>query len=633
LRILFSLLLVFGLLFTNGPVSLAAEDDITGITLEAEMRAMIAQGIIQGYSEGEYRPFEKVTRGQFATFVARALQLPEGSGNFADVPPSSKLADGIYKASSAGIVSGYSTGVFGINDNITREQMAIMIDRALQYLGIERQSAPLNFTDVDQIVSSTSKAAVSNNVYYGIIRGIQNQNEDGTFDGTFRFAPKAYATRAEAAAFIYRLLDVMKEQTPELAYQVATIQKGELVYGPKKYATFAQAEAAITNPASQVIVQGTKIVKMYSGNVIAQPSPGKFTTTIYQSNLSTSLTYVEPNTEMKYLDADETKVKVQVANTIGYVKPSEVWLVPTAMIQGRSYYQASGGELYHYIYRPTSNTYVSYHYGKAPSFMQEGQKYYSWDGETFYNASGQSVGTAYQYFNVLPIRTKTNYTAAELNAYVAANKADSPLKTLGAAFKAAEAKYNVNALYLLANAIHESAWGTSEIAKKNKNLFGIQAYDSDPTNSAMKFDTFEACIDYMADFISKQYANPSSWKYNGAVVGDKTIGFNVRYASDPYWGQKIAGFMYRADKYLGKKDWLKYTITGTTVDGVNVRPEPNTSKSPLYKYPTKNSPVIKLGETVKQADGYVWYKIQTDLAANTNAYIRSDLLKELPMAK
>ncbi|NUK29810.1 S-layer homology domain-containing protein [Parageobacillus sp. VR-IP] len=628
MRLLASLFLVFSLLFTNISVSFA--DDITGIALEEEMRAMVNQGIVEGYPDGHYRPNDPVTRGQFATFVARALQLREGSGHFSDVSPSSKLADGIYKASAAGIVQGYSNGTFGVYNKITREEMAVMIDRALDYLGIEKKQALLDhFTDVNGLYS-TSKIAISHNVYYGIIRGIPNT--DGK---TFRFDPKAYATRAHAAAFLYRLLEVWAEQAPEMAYQVAAIQNGQLTPLPKRYATFAQAEAAVTNWASQVIMQGTKIVKMASGNVIAQPSPGKSTTIIYESTLSKSLTYVAPNTEMKYLGADEEKVKVQIANTIGYVKQSEVMLVPTALLQGRSYYMAKKGELYHYIYKTTSNKYaVPYLYGKAPSFMQDGQKYYSWDGETFYNEAGKLVGTAYQYFNVLPIRTKTNYTAEELNKFAAANRSDSPLKTLGEAFKKAEKTYNVNALYLLAHAILESDGGTSQIAKEKKNLFGIQAVDSDPLNSAMTFNSFEDCINYMAQtMISNGYANPKSWKYNGAVLGDKTIGFNVFYASDPYWGQKIAGLMYQADKFLGWKDWGKYTIMGTTTEGVKVRREPNTNESPLYTYKLNNTPVIKLGETAKQPDGYVWYKIHTDLPTGEDAYIRSDLLEPLLIAK
>ena len=56
---------------------LAAEDDITGIALEQEMRDLIQRGIMEGYGEGEYRPGEDVTRGQFAALMTRALELPE----------------------------------------------------------------------------------------------------------------------------------------------------------------------------------------------------------------------------------------------------------------------------------------------------------------------------------------------------------------------------------------------------------------------------------------------------------------------------------------------------------------------------------------------------------------------------
>ena len=56
--------------------------------------------------------------------------------------------------------------------------------------------------------------------------------------------------------------------------------------------------------------------------------------------------------------------------------------------------------------------------GKAPSFITAGNTYYSWDGGVFYNNSGELVGTAYQYFNNLPARTVTNYTAEELDQYI-----------------------------------------------------------------------------------------------------------------------------------------------------------------------------------------------------------------------
>ena len=92
----------------------AAEDDITGIALEQEMRDLIQRGIMEGYGEGEYRPGEDVTRGQFAALMTRALELPEldkvEKASFPDVPRDSKLADEIYRASQAGIIKGYRDG-------------------------------------------------------------------------------------------------------------------------------------------------------------------------------------------------------------------------------------------------------------------------------------------------------------------------------------------------------------------------------------------------------------------------------------------------------------------------------------------------------------------------------------------
>ncbi|MFN8631956.1 MAG: glucosaminidase domain-containing protein [Chloroflexota bacterium] len=68
-------------------------------------------------------------------------------------------------------------------------------------------------------------------------------------------------------------------------------------------------------------------------------------------------------------------------------------------------------------------------------------------------------------------------SAWAINQYLAAN---TSLPPLGAAFLAAEAKYGVNAKFLLAAAMHESGMGSSAIARIKHNLFGYNAYDRDP---------------------------------------------------------------------------------------------------------------------------------------------------------
>ena len=182
-------------LFYATELRASANDDITGITLESEMRTVVDRGIMQGYSEGSYKPFTEVTRGQFAALLARTLDLPEGNPKFSDVPQSSKLADEIYRVSAAEIVRGYDEKRFGMNDPITREQMAQMIDNSLKYWGVDRTGAPLNFTD-ESSISKTFERAVSHVVFDGIVKG-NTKNE---------FLPKKTATRAEAAAFISRML-------------------------------------------------------------------------------------------------------------------------------------------------------------------------------------------------------------------------------------------------------------------------------------------------------------------------------------------------------------------------------------------------------------------------------------------
>lgn len=106
-------------------VKTAASDDITGTSLETEMRAMIEKGILFGYEDGTYAPNQTVTRGQFAAFIARSLDLTtKETAGFTDVPASSSLAASINAVAEAGLISGYTNGQFGMNDSITREQMA-----------------------------------------------------------------------------------------------------------------------------------------------------------------------------------------------------------------------------------------------------------------------------------------------------------------------------------------------------------------------------------------------------------------------------------------------------------------------------------------------------------------------------
>lgn len=111
-------------------------------------------------------------------------------------------------------------------------------------------------------------------------------------------------------------------------------------------------------------------------------------------------------------------------------------------------------------------------------------------------------------------------------------------------------KYNVNGIFIASIAIHESAWGTSQIAQDKNNLFGYGSYDDTPYESSFEFSTIEEGIETVAKSLVKYYLNPigtkiydgetaSAWYYNGPTLE----GVNQRYASDPEWHTKVYNYM------------------------------------------------------------------------------------------
>lgn len=117
-------------------------------------------------------------------------------------------------------------------------------------------------------------------------------------------------------------------------------------------------------------------------------------------------------------------------------------------------------------------------------------------------------------------------------------------------------------MLMIGVAANESSWGSSNIAQNKNNLFGHHAYDKDPNGSANGYSSVDYSIYYhSAIFLSKGYLDPiTDYRYYGAFLGDKASGIGVKYASDPYWGEKAASICWKVDNYLGGTDSKKYTI-------------------------------------------------------------------------
>ena len=237
------------------------------------------------------------------------------------------------------------------------------------------------------------------------------------------------------------------------------------------------------------------------------------------------------------------RIPVQVAGLTGYVNASQV----TAINSNNTFipdYVSDGKYVYH-RYSPYSKVMVAYHNAN----MQVGKSYYSADGINF---GTFKLDHPFQFSN---LKSRTNYTAADINRlYSLMGANDSKLAGKGATFKAAEQRYGVNALYLVAHSALESAWGRSKIAKDKNNFFGISAYDDTPYTSATKFDDVDSGIMGAARWINSKYLHNSGYPANGAYLGNKAGGMNVNYATAPYWGESIASIMFSANEKLGRKD-------------------------------------------------------------------------------
>lgn len=113
-----------------------------------------------------------------------------------------------------------------------------------------------------------------------------------------------------------------------------------------------------------------------------------------------------------------------------------------------------------------------------------------------------------------------------------------------------EKQYNINGIFVAAVGIHESGWGTSNISKNKKNLFGYGAYDSSPYNSSYSFSSYSEGIDLIARVFVKYYLNPSGTAiYGGEIAsgkyynGNTLTAVNQKYATDKNWASKVYNYM------------------------------------------------------------------------------------------
>lgn len=189
-----SFLLSFVLIISLVPVGQAAsfKDVSSSYLFYDEITYLTDKNIISGFTDGNFKPNQPVTRAQAAIMIGKAINL-NGSPQrtiFSDVGPSNGASGYIHSAVNAGIIQGFNDGTFKPNNPVTRGQLAIFLTRAFNLTA----TTTVSFSDVP-----TSSSAYS---YIGKL--VAANITSGYDDNTYR--PEQAVTRGQFSAFMTRTL-------------------------------------------------------------------------------------------------------------------------------------------------------------------------------------------------------------------------------------------------------------------------------------------------------------------------------------------------------------------------------------------------------------------------------------------
>lgn len=125
------------------------------------------------------------------------------------------------------------------------------------------------------------------------------------------------------------------------------------------------------------------------------------------------------------------------------------------------------------------------------------------------------------------VLTKTGYSAAQLEAAVLAVRHDAGFSAdMYAAAVQVEASQGINALFMVAHAAVESAWGTEQI--QPNNITGFNANDANPAGDASTYESQSQCITETYTFVKEVYLTaPNGQDYNGVPVGRDYCGTTI----------------------------------------------------------------------------------------------------------
>lgn len=223
-----------------------------------EIEYIASRGIVTGKENGTFAPGESVSRAQMSKMIAQALgkssSYSTSKQSFSDVRTSFWAHSDIEYLSSRGVVTGRENGLFDPNGNVTRAQIAVIIDRgfygqnSIHNPSIPHTDVPSNFWARDEIGSLVQRGIVA---------------------PADRFRPNDSANRAEVAVYLARLLEpkFRPENQTTTPAPTPTQPPAEEVSGSSQYKGVVQAPTPL-NVRSSASGSSTSLGTLANGTII-----------------------------------------------------------------------------------------------------------------------------------------------------------------------------------------------------------------------------------------------------------------------------------------------------------------------------------------------------------------------------
>lgn len=202
------LLGIFGALTVSAATDLPFADIKASAWYYDEVKTVYEEGIMEGKTADSFAPKANMTRAEFVTVLCRMSgDSYEGKGTslfFADTKANAWYADYVAWGVETDMVKGLPDNKFAPNKPVTRQEMAVFIERFVSYMDatLPNNSTADSFADAGKI-ADFAKDAVELMRRSGVITG----DEKGYFK------PKANATRAEVATVLTRILPILDSST------------------------------------------------------------------------------------------------------------------------------------------------------------------------------------------------------------------------------------------------------------------------------------------------------------------------------------------------------------------------------------------------------------------------------------